>query len=113
MVKKISQGDIIKINLNPKEGHEEMGYRPYICLSNNLISKYSNVAVFAAISNTKRKYPYYISLKNHNTITKGSVLLDQIVTIDFNYRKHDYIESVNEILLEELLSKARTVFDEI
>jgi len=25
------QGDIIKINLNPKQGHEQAGYRPYIC----------------------------------------------------------------------------------
>jgi mRNA-degrading endonuclease toxin of MazEF toxin-antitoxin module len=24
------QGDIIKINLDPKMGHEQMGYRPYL-----------------------------------------------------------------------------------
>jgi mRNA interferase MazF len=27
------QGDIIKINLDPKKGHEQKGYRPYLCLS--------------------------------------------------------------------------------
>ena len=29
----VKQGDIIKINLDPEEGHEQQGYRLYICLS--------------------------------------------------------------------------------
>jgi mRNA-degrading endonuclease toxin of MazEF toxin-antitoxin module len=54
MVGKIPmQGDIIKINLDPKKGHEQAGYRPYICLSNKIISDYANIAIFAPISNTK------------------------------------------------------------
>lgn len=57
------QGDIIKINLNPKQGHEQQGYRPYICLSNKIISDIANIAVFAPISNTKRQYPLYVKLK--------------------------------------------------
>jgi mRNA-degrading endonuclease toxin of MazEF toxin-antitoxin module len=51
------QGDIIKIDLNPKQGHEQKGYRPYICLSHHLVSDYANIAVFAPISNTTRQYP--------------------------------------------------------
>ena len=29
----VKQGDIVKMNLDPKQGHEQQGYRPYICLS--------------------------------------------------------------------------------
>ena len=36
------QGDIIKINLDPKKGHEQAGYRPYICLSNKIIITKAN-----------------------------------------------------------------------
>jgi mRNA interferase MazF len=61
------QGDIIKINLDPKQGHEQKGYRPYICLSNRLISDYANIAVFVPISNTKRQYPLYIPLEDTGT----------------------------------------------
>ena len=86
------QGDIIKINLNPKQGHEQQGYRPYICLSNKIISDIANIAVFAPISNTERNYPLYI--KQKNTKTKGSVLLDQVVTIDYNARSFEFVESV-------------------
>ena len=102
------QGDIIKINLDPKKGHEQAGYRPYICLSNKLISDYANIAVFAPISNTKRKYPLYLPLQK--TKTTGCVLLDQLVTIDYNARDFRYVETVSSALLRQFLSTVVMIF---
>ena len=102
------QGDIIKINLEPKKGHEQAGYRPYICLSNKMISDYANIAIFAPISNTKRKYPLYIPLQK--TKTTGNVLLDQLVTIDYNARDFQFIETVPAALLRHLLSITVMIF---
>ena len=102
------QGDIIKINLNPKQGHEQQGYRPYICLSNKIISDIANIAVFSPISNTKRNYPLYIKLRD--TKTTGAVLLDQIVTIDYNARNFDFIETAPTDVVDELLAKVILVF---
>jgi mRNA interferase MazF len=102
------QGDIIKINLNPKKGHEQQGYRPYICLSNKIISDIANIAVFAPVSNTERDYPLYIRLKGIQT--GGAVLLDQLVTIDYNARDFMYIESVSASMINELLQKVVLVF---
>ena len=102
------QGDIIKINLNPKQGHEQAGYRPYICLSNKIISDVANIAVFAPISNTKRSYPLYINLNNMKTT--GVVLLDQLMTIDYNARGFDFVESVPQGMIDELLEKVVLVF---
>lgn len=102
------QGDIIKICLNPKQGHEQQGYRPYICLSNKIISDTANIAIFAPISNTKRQYPLYIRLSG--TKTTGSVLLDQIVTVDYNARNFNFVESVPAPVINELLQKVVLVF---
>lgn len=102
------QGDIIKISLDPKKGHEQQGYRPYICLSHKIISEVANIAVFAPISNTKRDYPFYIKLAG--TQTTGSVLLDQIVTIDYNARKYNFVESVPTAVINELLETVVLVF---
>ena len=104
------QGDIIKINLDPKKGHKQAGYRPYICLSNKIISDYANIAVFAPISTTKRKYPLYIPLQK--TKTKGCVLLDQIVTIDYNARDFRFVETVPSALLRHLLSIVVMIFQQ-
>jgi len=102
------QGDIIKINLDPKQGHEQKGYRPYICLSHRLVSDYANIAVFAPISNTTRRYPLYVSLEN--TRSTGVVMLDQLVTIDYNARQWEYVETVADNLLDELLKKVVVIF---
>ena len=102
------QGDIIKINLNPKQGHEQQGYRPYICLSNKIISDIANIAVFAPISNTMRNYPLYIKLQE--TKTTGAVLLDQLVTIDYNARNFEFVESAPDNVIDELLTKVVLVF---
>ncbi len=104
------QGDIIKLNLNPKKGHEQQGYRPYICLSNKLISDTANIAVFAPISNTTRAYPLYIELKG--TATTGVVMLDQLVTVDYNARQFQFIERAPEKLISELLQKVVMVFQQ-
>lgn len=105
----IKQGSIIKINLDPKQGHEQKGYRPYICLSHSIVTKYSNLAIFAPISNTKRKYPFYVPLKD--TETTGKALLDQLVTIDFNARDYRYIENVSDKLLSSLLARVKVLFE--
>lgn len=105
----IKQGSIIKINLNPKQGHEQKGYRPYICLSHSLVTKYSNIGVFAPISNTDRSYPFYVPLEN--TKSTGKVLLDQLVAVDYNARQFHYIEDVPDKLLDDLLKRVKVLFD--
>ena len=102
------QGDVIKINLDPKQGHGQKGYRPYICLSHHLVSDYANIAVFAPISNTTRNYPLYVPLKGSKST--GVILLDQLVTIDYNARQWSYIETVNNGFLDELLKKVVVIF---
>ena len=102
------QGDIIKINLDPKQGHEQKGYRPYICLSHHLVSDYANIAIFAPISNTSRRYPLYVPLEE--TKSTGVVLLDQLVTIDYNARQWNYVETVGNDIMEELLKKVVVIF---
>ena len=102
------QGDIIKINLDPKQGHEQKGYRPYICLSHHLVSDYAGIAVFAPISNTTRRYPLYIPLEKTKSL--GVVLLDQLVTIDYNARQWVYVETVDDDFVDELLKKFVMVF---
>ena len=102
------QGDIIKINLDPKQGHEQQGYRPYVCLSHHLVSDYANIAIFAPVSNTLRRYPLYVPLSG--TKTTGVVLLDQLVTIDYNARQWKYVEKVGNDMLKDLLQKVVVVF---
>jgi len=103
------QGDIIKLDLNPRKGHEQQGFRPVIVLSNNIISQYTNVVIAAPISTTKRRLPLYHDLPE-NLNTKGTVLLDQLVTLDYKARTFQFVEKVSSEFLLQLLSVTQRIF---
>jgi len=103
------QGDIIKIDLDPRLGHEQAGYRPVIVLSNNIVSQYTNVVIAAPISTTQRRLPLYYNLPD-TLSTKGTVLLDQLVTLDYKARNYKYIENVPSDFLSQLLNITRRIF---
>ena len=103
------QGEIVKVGIGRGKGHEPMGYRPFICLSNEMVSRFANIAIFAPISSTERKYPLYIPLEQ-GIETNGVVMLDQLVTIDYDARCATYIETVSEGFLKQLLETVVLVF---
>ena len=103
------QGDIIKLNLDPRKGYEQQGFRPVIVLSNNIVSKYTNVVIAAPISTTQRRLPLYRDLPD-NLKTKGTVLLDQLVTLDYKARSFQFIEKAPSDFLLQLLGIAQRIF---
>lgn len=105
----IRQGDIILVNPNPKLGHEQQGFRPCICLSNENVFDYGNIIIIAPISNTKRNYPFYLPLKG--TKTGGKILLDQIGAIDPGERQAKVIERVDKTFIKEVLHYTKLLFE--
>jgi mRNA interferase MazF len=114
MVRKPRQGDILLLNTAPRSGHEQTGKRPYIVLSHDIIADYSNVVTVAPISSTARTYPLYVSINSeYGMKTTGKVLLDQLTTVDYEARACIFLEKAHESLVEELLMKARTLFQKV
>jgi len=103
------QGDIIKLNLNPRMGHEQQGFRPVIVLSNNIVSSYTNVVIVAPISTTQRRFPLYRDLP-YGLTTKGIVLLDQLVALDYKVRSFQFVETVPAEYLLQLLDVTQRIF---
>jgi mRNA interferase MazF len=101
--------DIIKLDLNPRKGHEQQGFRPVIVLSNNIVSQFTNVVIVAPISTTQRRLPLYRDLPD-NLNTKGTVLLDQLVTLDYKARSFQFLEKVSSDFLLQLLSVTQRIF---
>lgn len=93
-------GDIIKINFSPARGHEEKGFRPGLILSDPKSQKELNgIVTVVPITNSNRNFFTRINLDKSNTITKGSILMDQIKVLDLSEREYVFIERVpNEIL---------------
>ena len=105
----IKQGSILLMDLNPKQGHEQSGKQAYLYLSYNGVEKYAHIAVFAPISTTKRRYPLYQELPAVSQ-TKGVVMLDQLVTIDYHNRSFQYLEQLPDDYMEKILKIVKVVF---
>jgi mRNA interferase MazF len=78
-------------------------------LSNNIIPQYTNVIIAAPVSTTQRTLPLYRDLPDCLN-TKGTVLLDQLVTLDYKARSFQFIEKVPSDFLLQLLSVTQRIF---
>ena len=107
----VNQGDIIKVNLSPRKGHEQDGYRPVLVVSGNKFNKMSqNIAVVCPITSTNKPYPFHVELDS-NTKTYGSILCDHVISLDIVARGYSYIESVSDEILDSVLSRLNILIE--
>ncbi|MCM1507151.1 MAG: type II toxin-antitoxin system PemK/MazF family toxin [Ruminococcus flavefaciens] len=105
----VKQGDIIKVSFDPQSGHEQVGYRPALVVSNNIFNNNTNLVLVCPISNTKSSFPLHIPLDSR-TQTSGSILCQHIRSLDINARKYIFIETLPDDILKKVIG---TVIAEI
>jgi mRNA interferase MazF len=97
------QGDIVRIDFNPRSGHEQAGKRPAVIVSNNGAMKHMNTrAMVCPITNTDKGFPAHVRLDDR-TKTTGVILCDQAKVLDIKARKAEYIEPLPKDILEEVV----------
>ena len=102
------RGDIIKLQLNPKVGSEQAGFRPAIVISPQAYNQISNLILICPITSQKKGWGFEVALPN-NMKTFGIVLADQIRIVDCTKRKAIFIESSPAHLVDEVLAKIKTL----
>ena len=85
------QGDIIIMDFNPQQGHEQSGRRPAIILSNNILNQHSSLVLVCPITNTIKHHPFHIELDGR-TKTTGVILCDQAKMLDIKARNAEFKE---------------------
>jgi len=71
--------------------------------------KRTSVVIAAPISTTQRRLPLYHDLPD-GLATTGSILLDQLVTLDYKARSFQFIETVPADFLVQLLDVVQRIF---
>jgi len=107
---KVKQGDIIKTNFSPQAGHEQAGYRPAVVVSCKAFNKTTQMPVVCPITNTKRPFPFHVSL-DERTKTTGVILCEQIKTVDLDERGMEYVEELPQDMLEKVLNIVQRAFE--
>ena len=99
------QGDLIFLNFSPQSGHEQAGRRPSLVVSNKQFQKYTNgFAMVCPITNTKKPFPFHVSLDERTNMT-GTIMCEQIKSLDLVARNAEYKETLPDDLLKEVLTR--------
>ena len=85
--------DIIRIDLDPRTGHEQGGWRPALVLSPKIYNAKTGLAVVVPIANRAKDYPFEVQLPPQMKTT-GVVLADAIKNVDWRARNAKYSDSV-------------------
>lgn len=85
------QGDIVIMDFNPQQGHEQSGRRPAVIISNNTLNQHSSLVLVCPITNTNKKHPFHIELDEHSKTT-GVILCDQAKMLDIKARNAQFKE---------------------
>jgi len=73
-----AQGDLIWLNFTPQAGHEQMGKRPALVISNDFFNKQTGLAVVCPVTFTRRNYPLHVKVGSTGKIT-GCVMVEQLI----------------------------------
>lgn len=103
------KGDMVWLDFNPQLGHEQRGRRPALVLSYKAYNEKIGLAIFCPITSKEKGYPFEVKVVGKKI--NGSVLSDQIKSLDWKVRNIEFIEKIDNELLEEVLLKFKTLIE--
>ena len=104
------RGDVVWISFTPQAGHEQAGRRPAVVLSPQVYNQKVGLAIFCPITNQIKGYPFEVALPSEISVT-GVVLSDQVKSLDWRVRQAEFIVSLPEVVINEVLQKLGTLLN--
>lgn len=98
------------MSLDPQAGHEQGGRRPALVLSPVDYNRPSGLAVICPITNEAKGYPFEVTIPE-NDFVSGVVLADHIKCLDWQARNAEFICTVDDQLVEEVVQKLLALVD--
>ncbi|HMQ53140.1 MAG TPA: endoribonuclease MazF [Anaerolineae bacterium] len=102
------RGDVVWLNFNPQSGHEQAGRRPAVVLSPQAYNQKVGLAIFCPITNQQKGYPFEVVIPA-GTGAAGVILADQVKSLDWRMRRAEYLTTIPEAVLEEVMQKLKTL----
>ena len=104
-----AQGDIVWLDFNPQQGHEQTGRRPALVISHQEYNERVGLALFCPITSQVKGYPFEVEVKD--TRVNGVILSDQVKSLDWKARRIEFIEKIGSDIFAEVKSKLLLLID--
>ena len=105
-----ARGDLIWLQFNPRAGHEQAGHRPAVVISPSSYNRRVGLALCCPITSQVKGYPFEVLLPQGLGV-EGSILSDQIRSLDWRVRKARRIGSLPAEVLQETVGKILALVD--
>jgi mRNA interferase MazF len=104
------RGDVVWVDFDPAKGHEQKGNRPAVVVSRKKYNLPSGLVILCPITSQTKSYPFEVLIIKNNIIN-GSVLVDQIRTVDWGIRKIHHIGHLSEFIMKEIQNKLEVLIN--
>jgi mRNA interferase MazF len=99
---------IVWITFTPQVGHEQSGRRPALILSPSSYNSKVGLAILCPITSQIKGYPWEVMIPS-GTRLAGVVLADQAKSLDWRFRKAEFICKLPRETTAEVLEKLGTL----
>lgn len=100
------RGDLVWVDFSPQSGHEQAGRRPAVVLSPAEYNRLVGLAIVCPITSRVKGYKFEVAIPPGLAIS-GVVLADQVRSLDWRSRKAEWVASLPEAAIDEILTKLR------
>ena len=104
-----AQGDIVWLDFNPRQAHEQTGRRPALVISHQEYNRKVGLALFCPITSKVKGYPFEVAVQG--TKVNGVVLSDQVKSLDWKARRIEFIEKIELDIFAEVKAKVMVLMD--
>lgn len=102
------RGDVIWLTFNPQAGHEQSGRRPAVVISPGVYNRKAGLCLLCPVTSRIKGYPFEVIIPDGLKIN-GSILSDQVKSLDWNARRAEFISKLPEETINEVLNKIKTL----
>ena len=104
----VQPGATVWITFNPQAGHEQAGRRSALVLSPSSYNGKVGLAILCPITSQVKDYPFEVTIPPGSKLS-GVVVADQVKSLDWRFRKAEFICKLPRDATSEVLDKLGTL----
>ena len=89
-----NQGDIVRFDFSPSQGHEPLGWRPGLVVSSTNFQICTSMALVCPITTADNGFPLHMRLPDSVDEVHGCVATEQVRALDLNVRGTELVVSL-------------------
>jgi mRNA interferase MazF len=103
-------GHVVWLSLDPQQGREQAGRRPFLVLSPLEYNIKTSLAIGVPITSSQKGYPFEVPLPASGRVT-GIALADQVKSLDWRARSADFAEDIPPRVVRAVRDLIATLLD--